>query len=258
MTALVRWTVFCAGDRPQVLAAPGDRRILRDRRPRATSRTPEKLAAYRRLADEYFETERYLDFCASRLRAPRRGGAGVGGQRRLRRPAAWRRCEGDLPGRTSTTSSSRTSAASSGCGCATRRWRQFRTEAIPNWVVAARGGAVGWPDAHDLRPARQLRPGDRRRLRRRAAGRRGGGRRPARRAGRRRPRARAGARHRADRPAARGDRRARRRDRAVAGDDRPPARQARRRRPHRGARRHGHRRPCRSATGSSTSPSTRS
>jgi len=27
----------------------------------------EKLAAYRRLADEHFETERYLDFCASRL-----------------------------------------------------------------------------------------------------------------------------------------------------------------------------------------------
>ena len=28
----------------------------------------DKLAGYRRLADEYFETERYLDFCASRLR----------------------------------------------------------------------------------------------------------------------------------------------------------------------------------------------
>jgi hypothetical protein len=27
----------------------------------------EKLGAYRRLADEYFETDRYLDFCASRL-----------------------------------------------------------------------------------------------------------------------------------------------------------------------------------------------
>jgi hypothetical protein len=27
----------------------------------------EKLAAYRRLADEYFETDRYLDFCSSRL-----------------------------------------------------------------------------------------------------------------------------------------------------------------------------------------------
>ena len=27
----------------------------------------DKLAAYRRLADEYFETDRYLDFCASRL-----------------------------------------------------------------------------------------------------------------------------------------------------------------------------------------------
>src|SRR5205823_1250324 len=27
----------------------------------------EKLAAYRRLADEYFESDRYHDFCASRL-----------------------------------------------------------------------------------------------------------------------------------------------------------------------------------------------
>ena len=27
----------------------------------------EKLAAYRRLADDYFETDRYHDFCASRL-----------------------------------------------------------------------------------------------------------------------------------------------------------------------------------------------
>jgi hypothetical protein len=27
----------------------------------------DKLQAYRRIADEYFETERYLDFCASRL-----------------------------------------------------------------------------------------------------------------------------------------------------------------------------------------------
>jgi hypothetical protein len=27
----------------------------------------EKLAAYRRLSDEHFETERYRDFCASRL-----------------------------------------------------------------------------------------------------------------------------------------------------------------------------------------------
>ncbi len=28
---------------------------------------PEKLAAYRGLADTYFDTERYADFCASRL-----------------------------------------------------------------------------------------------------------------------------------------------------------------------------------------------
>ena len=67
MTALVRWTVFSlvSGRKPGV--DPGMARYfaIADR---SDLSYPEKLAAYRRLADEYFETDRYLDFCASRLR----------------------------------------------------------------------------------------------------------------------------------------------------------------------------------------------
>jgi hypothetical protein len=67
MTALVRWTVFSlvSGRKPGV--DPGVARYfaIADR---GDLSYPEKLAAYRRLADEYFETDRYLDFCASRLR----------------------------------------------------------------------------------------------------------------------------------------------------------------------------------------------
>ncbi|MBT2234101.1 RimK family alpha-L-glutamate ligase [Nonomuraea sp. NEAU-A123] len=60
--ALVRWSVFCVGT---------------GRRPRLDLETreyfavngsyEERLAAYRRLADDYFETDRYQDFCDSRL-----------------------------------------------------------------------------------------------------------------------------------------------------------------------------------------------
>ncbi|HEU4423086.1 MAG TPA: hypothetical protein VFR67_11190 [Pilimelia sp.] len=66
MTALLRWSVFC---------------VVTDRKPRLDLETAryfaiadrddlsytDKLAEYRRLADEYFETDRYADFCASRL-----------------------------------------------------------------------------------------------------------------------------------------------------------------------------------------------
>lgn len=66
MKTLVKWTAFCTvtGRRP-----PYD---LETRRyfgiaDREDLSYDAKLEAYRRLADEYFETERYLDFCASRL-----------------------------------------------------------------------------------------------------------------------------------------------------------------------------------------------
>ena len=66
MTALVRWAVFCTvtGRRPTIDLQTrryfeiGDRDDLSYR---------DKLAAYRRLADEAFDTDRYWDFCASRL-----------------------------------------------------------------------------------------------------------------------------------------------------------------------------------------------
>src|ERR671939_360685 len=66
MAALRRWCVFCVvtGRRPRLdldtrrYFEIGDREDLGYR---------EKLAAYRRLADEYFEVERYRDFCDSRL-----------------------------------------------------------------------------------------------------------------------------------------------------------------------------------------------
>jgi hypothetical protein len=66
MTALLRWSTYCTvtGRKP---------RLDMDTRPyfaiadRDDLSYPEKLAGYRRLADEYFETERYQEFCASQL-----------------------------------------------------------------------------------------------------------------------------------------------------------------------------------------------
>jgi hypothetical protein len=67
MSALLRWTVFC---------------VLTGRKPRLDTDTaryfaiaddPElsyedKLTGYRKLADEYFETDRYTEFCATKLK----------------------------------------------------------------------------------------------------------------------------------------------------------------------------------------------
>ena len=66
MKALVKWAVFCTATgrvpSPHVDSAPwfavADRTDLS---------YEDKLAAYRGLADSYFDTERYQDFCASRL-----------------------------------------------------------------------------------------------------------------------------------------------------------------------------------------------
>ncbi|GAA0530194.1 hypothetical protein GCM10010172_08660 [Paractinoplanes ferrugineus] len=65
MSALLRWTVFC---------------VVTDRRPRLDTDTAryfaigdsampyaDKLVEYRRLADEYFDVERYEEFCAKHL-----------------------------------------------------------------------------------------------------------------------------------------------------------------------------------------------
>ena len=65
--ALLRWTVFCVvtGRRPR--AVDLDTRRYFEIGDRADLAYEEKLQAYRRLADEYFEADRYQDFVASRL-----------------------------------------------------------------------------------------------------------------------------------------------------------------------------------------------
>jgi hypothetical protein len=66
MKALVKWSVFCTatGRRPRYDL---DTRRYFDIADRDDLDYADKLAAYRGLADDYFEVERYHDFCASRL-----------------------------------------------------------------------------------------------------------------------------------------------------------------------------------------------
>jgi hypothetical protein len=66
MKTLLKWTIFC------VCTGRTPRLDLETRRffeigDRTDLSYEEKLAAYRDLSDEYFETERYNDFCASSL-----------------------------------------------------------------------------------------------------------------------------------------------------------------------------------------------
>jgi hypothetical protein len=63
---LVKWCLFCVvtGRRPQLDL---DTRRYFEIADREDLGYAEKLAAYRRLADGYFEADRYHDFCASRL-----------------------------------------------------------------------------------------------------------------------------------------------------------------------------------------------
>jgi len=66
MAALVRWTTFTltTGRKYYLHLESAKYFEVADREDLSYS---DKLAAYRRMADEYFETDRYLDFCASRL-----------------------------------------------------------------------------------------------------------------------------------------------------------------------------------------------
>jgi hypothetical protein len=66
MKALVKWSVFCTvtNRRPRYDL---DTRRYFDIADRTDLDYGEKLASYRKLADDYFEVERYNDFCASRL-----------------------------------------------------------------------------------------------------------------------------------------------------------------------------------------------
>ncbi|GGO77023.1 ATP-grasp domain-containing protein [Nonomuraea cavernae] len=61
--ALVRWSVFCVGTGRRPRLDLDTREYFA-----VTGSYEERLAAYRRLADAYFETDRYHDFCESRLR----------------------------------------------------------------------------------------------------------------------------------------------------------------------------------------------
>lgn len=66
MAALVRWSMFClATDRkPRLHVASDPWFAIADREDLTYA---EKLSAYRKIADEYLDTERYQDFCAARL-----------------------------------------------------------------------------------------------------------------------------------------------------------------------------------------------
>ena len=62
----MKWCTFCVvtGRRPQLDL---DTRRYFEIGDRDDLTYEEKLAAYRRLADEYFEADRYQEFCATRL-----------------------------------------------------------------------------------------------------------------------------------------------------------------------------------------------
>jgi hypothetical protein len=66
MTTLLKWCAFClvTGRRPRLDL---DTRRYFEIADRDDLGYQEKLAAYRRVTDEYFEADRYHDFCASRL-----------------------------------------------------------------------------------------------------------------------------------------------------------------------------------------------
>jgi D-ala D-ala ligase C-terminus len=66
MKALVKWSVFCTTTGRQPRYDLETRRFF-DIADRSDLSYAEKLTAYRGLADQYFEVDRYQDFCASRL-----------------------------------------------------------------------------------------------------------------------------------------------------------------------------------------------
>jgi hypothetical protein len=66
ITALVKWCAFCLVTGRRAPLDLDTRRYF-EIADREDLSYREKLAAYRRLADEYFESDRYHDFCASRL-----------------------------------------------------------------------------------------------------------------------------------------------------------------------------------------------
>ncbi|HEY0454662.1 hypothetical protein [Actinophytocola sp.] len=65
ISTLLKWSVYCAvsGRRPRLDLDTSTYFDVAD----SARSYPEKLTEYRRLADDYFETERYQDFCATSL-----------------------------------------------------------------------------------------------------------------------------------------------------------------------------------------------
>jgi hypothetical protein len=66
MKALLRWTAYCVVTGRRV-RTDLDTRAYFDIADRDDLSYAEKLAGYRKLADDYFETDRYREFCADRL-----------------------------------------------------------------------------------------------------------------------------------------------------------------------------------------------
>jgi len=66
MTALLRWSVFCVVTerKPKIDLDTARYFAVADRDDLSYS---DKLAEYRKLADDYFETDRYTEFCATKL-----------------------------------------------------------------------------------------------------------------------------------------------------------------------------------------------
>ena len=66
MSALLRWTIYCVvtGRKPRLDTDTADYFAIADD---PSLDYQQKLAGYRRLADDYFETERYEEFCAKHL-----------------------------------------------------------------------------------------------------------------------------------------------------------------------------------------------
>ena len=116
MSALLKWCAFCVvtGREPRLDL---DTRSYFEIGDREDLTYEEKLAGYRELADEYFEVDRYRDFCRQPARARRRARARLDRARPTSTACCSRPCARPTR-RTSTSASSATSAASSASGSA--------------------------------------------------------------------------------------------------------------------------------------------
>ena len=97
MAALLRWSVYCVvTGRP--LRVDTDTARYFEIADRTDLSYEDKLAGYRRLSDEHFDTDRYAEFCSTQLESRRRPGPRLGRLGRLRR-AAGRHRPGHVPAR---------------------------------------------------------------------------------------------------------------------------------------------------------------